>query len=191
MCLETLSQVLSFGLTLPPPSCTLREYLRVFRNINHPLEWKTLMAGRIEPDRSASGLTPVSGTPERSRSFDGAKARTIFFVLLGVAALVLKRHYAGPLQELVHSYGGNIAVSFAVYFIVLRLPFHFGPKRLFTAGLGLAAVELFEALNGFGVMANVYDPADFVANGLGVVLALGIDTGLSRRSRTAGTPDSE
>lgn len=143
------------------------------------------MAGRIKPDRSTSGLTPVPVTPERSRSSDGAKARNVFFVLLGVAALMLKKHYTGPLQELVHSYGGNIAVSFAVYFIVLNLPFHFGPKRLFTAGLGLAAVELFEALDGFGVMTNVYDPADFVANGVGVVLALGVDAALSQPWRRA------
>jgi hypothetical protein len=144
------------------------------------------MACRIEPDRSASGLTPVPGPPERSRSFDGAKARNVVFVLFSVAALMLKRHYTGPLQELVHSYGGNVAGSFAVYFIVLLLPFHFGPKRLFTAGLGLAAVELFEALDGFGVMTNVYDPADFVANGVGVVLALGVDAALSQTWRRAG-----
>ncbi len=146
------------------------------------------MAGRIKPYRSASGLTSSPRTPETSRSFDGAKIRNVSFILLGVAALVLKRHYAGPFQELVHNYGGNITVSFAVYFIVLHLPFHFGPKRLFTAGLGLAAVELFEALDGFGVMANVYDPADFVANGVGVVLALGVDTAFRQSRRTAGEP---
>ena len=142
------------------------------------------MADRIEPDRSASGLTPVSGTPERSRSFDGAKARNIFFVLLGVAALVLKRHYAGPLQEIVHSYGENSpfpSQSTSSFSTCLPL----GPKRLFTACLGQAAVELFEALNGFGVMSNVYDGLDFVANAVGVALALVVDTGLSRPSRTA------
>jgi hypothetical protein len=128
----------------------------------------------------------VPGTPEGSKLFDGAKARNVFFVLLGVAALMLKKHYTGPLQELVHSYGGNIAVSFAVYFIVFHLPFHLGPKRLFTAGLGLATVELFEALDGFGVMANVYDPADFAANGVGIVLALGVDAALSQPWRRAG-----
>jgi hypothetical protein len=44
------------------------------------------------------------------------KARNVFFVLLGVAALLLKSHYSGPFVEIVHSYAGNIAASFAVYF---------------------------------------------------------------------------
>jgi hypothetical protein len=42
-----------------------------------------------------------------------AKTRIIFFDLLGIAALVLKGHYSGPYREAVHSYGGNIAASFA------------------------------------------------------------------------------
>jgi hypothetical protein len=126
-----------------------------------------------------------------SGSIVGTKTRTVFFVLLGIAALMLKRHYAGPLQEIVHSYGGNTAVSFAVYFIALHLPAPPGAKRLLTAAFALVVVDLFEALDGFGVMANVYDPVDFVANAVGVALALAVDTGLSRRSRTAGAPNSE
>ena len=44
-----------------------------------------------------------------------AKTRNVFFALLGVAGLVLEGHYRGPYQQAVHSYGGNIAASFAVY----------------------------------------------------------------------------
>ena len=47
------------------------------------------------------------------------KTRSIAFVLLGVAALVLKRYYAGPLQGVVWEYGGNVTASFAVYFSLL------------------------------------------------------------------------
>jgi hypothetical protein len=36
-----------------------------------------------------------------------------------------------------------------------------------TVGIALLVVELFEATNGFGVMTNVYDPADFVVNAVG------------------------
>ena len=112
-----------------------------------------------------------------------AKTRNVFLALLGAAGLVLKGHYSGPYQEAIHSYGGNIAASFAVYYVValLPLPPRFG--KLLTAGLALAVVELFEALNGFGVMTNVYDYVDFTANAVGIALALAVDivtSGISR-----------
>ena len=104
-----------------------------------------------------------------------AKTRNVFFALLGVAGLVLMGHYSGPYQQTVHSYGGNITASFAVYYMValLPLPPRFG--KLLTAGLALAVVELFEISNGFGVMTNVYDPVDFAANAVGIALALAVD----------------
>jgi hypothetical protein len=113
-----------------------------------------------------------------------AKTRNVFFALLGVAVLVVEGRYSGPYQRAVHSYGGNIAASFAVYYVValLPLPPRFG--KLLTAGIALAVVELFEALNGFGVMTNVYDPVDFAANAVGIALALAADIitgGISRR----------
>jgi hypothetical protein len=122
-----------------------------------------------------------------------AIARNVFFVLLGVIALVLKRHYAGPFVEIVYNYGGNVSASFAVYFIAGITTFKWRFGRLAAAGLALLAVELFEATNGFGVMTNVYDRFDFVANAVGVGLALTIDIAtsrmnalrLNRRERTA------
>ena len=104
-----------------------------------------------------------------------AKARNVFFALLGAAALVLKGHYSGPYSETVHSYGGNIVASFAVYYVVALLPLPPRFRKLLTAGLALVVVELFEALNGFGVMTNVYDRVDFAANAVGVALALAVD----------------
>jgi len=103
------------------------------------------------------------------------KARNVFFVLLGVAALVLKRLYFGPFVEIIHSYGGNVSASFAVYFVVRILTSGWRYGMLVTVGIALLVVELFEATNGFGVMTNVYDPVDFVANVVGVGLAVGLD----------------
>ena len=111
------------------------------------------------------------------------KARNVFFVLLGVAALVLKRHYSGPFVEIVHSYAGNIAASFAVYFVVRISTSGWRYGRLVAAGIALLVVELFEAADGFGVMTNVYDPVDFLANAEGVVLALVLDALAAPRRR--------
>lgn len=112
------------------------------------------------------------------------RVRNVFFVLLGAAALVLKGQYSGPFVETVYSYGGNVSASFAVYFVVGILTFQLRFSKLLTAGIALLVVELFEALDGFGVMTNVYDRTDFAANAVGIGLALAIDTvasGISTR----------
>ena len=53
----------------------------------------------------------------------------------------------------------------------------------------MALVELFEAFDGFGVMTNTYDPFDFVANALGVGLALVVDTTSRFRARAPSARD--
>lgn len=103
------------------------------------------------------------------------KVRNLAFTALGAVGLLLKGHYAGPGEEIVRSYGGNIAASFAVYFVVSNLPLGLRSRRVLAAALAVATVELFEASNGFGVMANVYDASDFVANAMGVALAVVVD----------------
>lgn len=117
-----------------------------------------------------------------------AKARNVLFVLVGVAALLAKGRYSGPFVDIVHDYGGNASASFAAYFIIGIVTSNRRHGRLLTAGIALLVVELFEATNGFGVMANVYDPADFAANGVGVGLALVVD---SLASSTGGTAPTE
>jgi hypothetical protein len=109
----------------------------------------------------------------------------IGLVLLGVAGLLAKRHYTGPFQDLVFSYGGNAAVSFAVYFIVgvSSLGARLGPA--WSAGAALLAVEAFEWTDGFGVMSNTYDPLDLVANAVGVGAGWALDRLLSARGTRA------
>ena len=113
--------------------------------------------------------------------------RNVFFVLLGVAGLVLKRQYAGPFAELVSSYGGNATASFAIYFIVRLVSFPRRFNRLASALIALLVVSLFEATNGFfGLMANTYDPYDFLANTAGIGLAVAVDLLVPEFS---GSPD--
>jgi hypothetical protein len=107
----------------------------------------------------------------------GQQLKSTVFALLGAAGLVLKPHYSGPHQTAVLSYGGNVAASFAVYFVVsnLRLHSHSRYGRLLTAAAALFVVESFEVTNGFGVMTNVYDRVDLVANAVGVGFGLAVD----------------
>jgi hypothetical protein len=110
--------------------------------------------------------------------------RNLFFVLLGAGLFLLRRHYSGPLEDLIHSYAGNIFVSFALYFVFINplVQVQLRAKRILAALLVLALVESFEAFNGFGFMANTYDPVDFIANAVGVGFALWFDTMLSREN---------
>ncbi len=120
-----------------------------------------------------------------SSEFDFAsKGRNLLFILLGIALLLFKGRYSGPLDEIVHSYAGNLSVSFAVYFNFANLEFPQRFKGVLTAASALAVVELFEAFDGFGIMSNTYDPIDFLVNAVGIAIALLIDTKL--RGRRAG-----
>jgi hypothetical protein len=105
----------------------------------------------------------------------GKRAWYVGLALLGVAVLVLKPLYRGPLDVVVYAYGGNFAVSFALYFVASIGLSQRGYGRLAAAISTLVVVEAFEATNGFGVMANVYDPLDFVANAAGVACAVAVD----------------
>lgn len=104
------------------------------------------------------------------------KTRSVFLVFIGVAGLLLKNSYVGPQMEFVQSYIGNVTVSFSVYFIMVNVAGRWRHGRLLSALLALAAVNLFEALDGFRIMMNVYDPYDYLANTIGVGMALALDT---------------
>jgi hypothetical protein len=101
--------------------------------------------------------------------------RNVVFALLGAVALVLKHAYHGPLEETVHSYGGNVSVSFALYFLASNATALTPRPRLIAAVATLVAVEAFELSDGFGVMANTVDPVDLVANAVGIALAVAVD----------------
>lgn len=107
--------------------------------------------------------------------------RDVLLILFGVAGLLSKRWLSESLGELIFSYLGNVTVSFAVYFWV-SLAARQRLRRATLALLAILVVETFELTDGFGIMSNVYDRFDLLANALGVALALGADIGLARIS---------
>ncbi len=106
--------------------------------------------------------------------------RNVALAVLGAAVLVFKSAYHGPFADALTAYAGNVAVSFALYFAAINATSRYGRPGLLAAALTLLAVELFEITNGFGVMENIYDPADFIANAAGVGLAVIVDLGTGR-----------
>ena len=120
------------------------------------------------------------------------KSQLILYLLLitlGVLVLLFKEDYIGPFSELVYNHGSNFSVSFSVYFIVILGLRSLPQTRLLAVICALLAVELFELTNGFGLMTNVYDPWDFLANALGIGLALVIDLLINRFS-VRNTPNN-
>jgi threonine/homoserine efflux transporter RhtA len=102
------------------------------------------------------------------------RARNVLMVLLGVTVLLAKGWFAKSLGDLAYSYLGNLAVSFAIYFLV-SLAAGDRQNRFMMAVIGLLVVEVFEFADGFKIMTNVYDPFDYLANALGVALAVLVD----------------
>ena len=74
--------------------------------------------------------------------------RNVILALLGVAGLLFRSAYYGPLHEVVSAHGGNFAVSFALYFVALNAAARHGFGRLAAAAGTLLAVEAFEVTNG-------------------------------------------
>lgn len=95
-------------------------------------------------------------------------------ILIGIAGLLVKRWYPPWFPDYLYDHTGNVAVSFSVYFLA-RIAGNGKINPAVSAGAALLLVELFELTNGFWVMLNVYDPLDYLANALGVGLALVVD----------------
>jgi len=103
------------------------------------------------------------------------RTRNTVLAVIGAGTLVLKTSYAGPFDETVHAYAGNFAVSFALYFAVVSSTHRYRHPCLGAALIVLLAVTAFEVSDGFGFMANVYDPVDLLANAAGVGFAIVVD----------------
>ena len=95
---------------------------------------------------------------------------------------MLKGQYSGPAHELVQSYGGNVTASFAVYFLAKRVTARSSLPHASAAAFAFMVVQLFEVLDEFGLMSNVYDRFDLVANTAGIALAITLDVILERMS---------
>ena len=110
------------------------------------------------------------------------KIQNVIFILIGVMLMLLKKNYDGPYQEIINSYLGNLSISFSMYFLISLNHTIWKSKKIITFLVSLAIVELFEITDGFGIMSNVYDSYDLIANLIGVSIALALDISIKRYS---------
>ena len=102
---------------------------------------------------------------------------------LGIAGLLLSRHYSGPGADYFHSYGANLTFSFASYFLLRLLDLPPKGNRYAAAAYSLLGVSLQEIAQALGFYPGVFDPLDFLFNAAGVSLALGLATTRQRISK--------
>jgi hypothetical protein len=99
----------------------------------------------------------------------------VLFVLIGVLVLILGGQYSGPAETLVHSYGSNIAFSFAAYFLFQLTKWRIAERRSWAVGVIFIGDSLQEIAQGLGFMTGVFDPWDFFANAVGIAIAFAVD----------------
>lgn len=105
-------------------------------------------------------------------------------LILGAMLLhLLSGWYSGPLEQWFHSYGSNVTVSFAVYFLLqlTRLPgVH---RRLAVSGYALAILLGEEFAERADLVAGVFDPWDLLCNAIGVTIAVAVDAATASGDR--------
>jgi hypothetical protein len=128
---------------------------------------------------------PWSGAGGTRMRLRGMTIRNVVFALLGAAVLVLKGQWGGRGEDVVHAYAGNAGVSFALSFAVLNATTSLRRPRSAAAAVVFAAVTAFETTGGFGILENVYDPLDILADAVGIALAVLADIASSAALRRA------
>jgi hypothetical protein len=103
------------------------------------------------------------------------RVRIIVCLVISVVGILLVSFYSGNYSEFVQSYGANVLFGFGMYFLVQlfkipdieRIPTN-GVYAMFFAG----AQEMAQFVK---ISPGVWDPMDFVANGVGIIVAMGLD----------------
>lgn len=123
--------------------------------------------------------TKTAGSLSRFRFPDrrvNEKVWRIACIVVGVAGLLLSRHYTGYGADLLHAHGANVSFSFAAYFL-LRF-FNLPPRdsRSSAAVYAMVVVSAQELAQGYGYYPGVFDEWDLLFNAAGISLAVGLDT---------------
>lgn len=100
------------------------------------------------------------------------RLRNVLFILVAALLHMATRPYTGPYSEWVHSYGSNLAVSFALFFLLrfLRLPKIEHP--LACAGYALLILWAEEFAQMSREWPGVFDVWDLLYDALGVAVAI-------------------
>jgi hypothetical protein len=111
-----------------------------------------------------------------------SKARNLIFVGIGIIGLLFSRHYSGPFENMISSFGANITFSFGAYFILKLSKLRLFNNKFINGGVIFLGVSLQEIAQGLHVCSGTYDPLDFLFNTIGISIAIFIDMLITRKS---------
>ena len=106
--------------------------------------------------------------------------RGIKYAALGLCLAMGSKLYDGPQEQLIHHYAWDVLGPIIYYNGV----FQPSDSRILKSAVTLAVPSLYEFGQFLGVLPGTFDPKDFLAYGLGVAAAVGIDTLLQKNPVT-------
>lgn len=89
--------------------------------------------------------------------------------------VVSEWQYSGPLGVWLRSYGSNVTVSFAVYFLFQFVKLPGVHKPVVNGGYALVLLLAEELAERADLVAGVFDPWDLLWDIVGVAFAMGVD----------------
>ncbi len=97
---------------------------------------------------------------------------------LAIANLVYSKQYTGLLEEVVKGNASDVTIMLPEYFLWRLLT----DNSVGCAAFVFCGASTLEVMQGLGLRNGTFDPYDFIAYGVGVGLALGLDR-LTMRSK--------
>jgi hypothetical protein len=104
------------------------------------------------------------------------KRRNVLFILTAALLHALSEwRYSGPLAVWLHSYGSNVTVSFAIYFLFQFVKLPGVHKPVVNGGYAFVLLLAEELAEKADMVAGVFDPWDLLWDFVGVAFAMGVD----------------
>lgn len=141
---------------------------------------------------SESGRKPAG--LDKDEQFKRTLKEKLVYVIEGVALSVASKIYPGPYANFVHGYGHDVALPFMSYWWCRIVGDLSGadPKRskIVSVAIPFLMCSAGEFAQYFKLYGGTFDPYDFLAYGLGIALALGIDSTFKAKNKKQGGLES-
>jgi hypothetical protein len=103
------------------------------------------------------------------------RVRIIVLMAISVVGILLVSFYSGRFSLFVQAFGANAFFGFGMYFLVQLFKIPDIERTTTNAVYALVFTGAQEMAQFVGVSPGVFDPWDFVANGFGILLAMGVN----------------
>jgi hypothetical protein len=103
------------------------------------------------------------------------RVRIIVCLTISVVGILLVSFYSGDYSVFVQSYGANVLFGFGMYFLLqlFKIP---GIEQIPTnAAYAMVFSGAQEMAQFVKISPGVWDPMDFIGNGVGIVVGMGLD----------------